>query len=98
MAYVSLGLGRDRDGCSFKNNGCVYNIQLQRTNTDNMAEKILNACGDRETTVNLDRAQNDYTAKIDDMEKSFSFLRDAHESRIKVSLQNRFGYTRKYVI
>lgn len=88
-AYVGVGWGRDRNGCSFQNNGCTYNINLQHsrndlTSPDNVVERIEEICGGKDTTVNLDRAQSDYTAKIDDMEKNFSFLKDAHESRLVV--------------
>ncbi|XP_012940312.2 uncharacterized protein LOC101853653 [Aplysia californica] len=68
-------------GCSFRHRGCTYNIQLNHK--DHEIESRNEGCREKNEEITLDRAQNDYTAKIDDMEKNFSFLRDAHEQRIK---------------
>ncbi|CAG5120534.1 unnamed protein product [Candidula unifasciata] len=75
-----------KKGCSFKHGGCTYNIQLNHNKHSMGRETGHNECGNKEQQVYLDSTQSDYTSKIDDMEKNFSFLRDAHEQRLKVSL------------
>lgn len=79
------------NGCEFEHKGCTYNIYLSPKDGEVKDSEVRDSevrdsdvnCGTRSQQVFLDRAQNDYTAKIDDIEKNFSFLRDEHEQRIK---------------
>ena len=77
-----------RTGCSFDRDGCTYNIYLSRKDGDvgdMRLEERTAGCGELNKRVVLeDQVQNDYTAKLDNMEKSFSFVKDAHEQRLKV--------------
>ncbi|BFZ02051.1 hypothetical protein BsWGS_05090 [Bradybaena similaris] len=70
-------------GCSFKHSGCTYNIRLNHHKHKVGSETEHSDCANKEQQVYVDSVQNDYTSKIDDMEKNFSFLRDAHEQRLK---------------
>ncbi|XP_059171505.1 uncharacterized protein LOC131952722 [Physella acuta] len=81
LVHLTLGLVTAEDtGCNFDYEGCTYNIYLSPKDQANMGGRD---CGVRDQQLLFDRAQNDYSAKLDDMEKNFSFLRDEHEQRIK---------------
>ncbi|GFS00407.1 MAM domain-containing glycosylphosphatidylinositol anchor protein 1 [Elysia marginata] len=87
----------ESSGCSFNSDGCTYNIYLSsQGETPVGGDSIGDAprsvqlkeqrvtCGQANKRVVLDdQIQNDYSAKLDNMEKSFSFLKDAHEQRLK---------------
>ncbi|KAL8598359.1 hypothetical protein ACOMHN_047680 [Nucella lapillus] len=74
---------RSSDECSFvrsyKNEQCVYNIHLTQ-NSDPCVEPPR---PERRHFRRHLSPQNDYTDKIDSMEKTFSFMKDAHERRLK---------------
>ncbi|GFN90694.1 MAM domain-containing glycosylphosphatidylinositol anchor protein 1 [Plakobranchus ocellatus] len=77
------------EGCSFERDGCTYNIFLSQADVKEESTKSVHLnqkqlCGKANRRVLLeDQVQNDYSAKLDNMEKNFSFLRDAHEQRLK---------------
>ena len=81
--------------CSFvrshKDQECVYNIHLSQDagghcapgSTTTSTSTSSSSRGRRHFRRHLDNAQNDNTAKIDNMERSFSFMKDEHEKRLK---------------
>lgn len=83
--------GEENTGCSFDSDGCTYNIYLsQRGDVDEESLRNVQlkeqsvSCGQENKRVVLDNhIQNDYSAKLDSMEKNFSFLKDTHEQRLK---------------
>uniref|UniRef100_A0A0B7AY17 MAM domain-containing protein n=1 Tax=Arion vulgaris TaxID=1028688 RepID=A0A0B7AY17_9EUPU len=84
MILQTLSVSDGKRSCTFKHDGCTYKINLNHHHKGSTGtEQEHSDCGNKEHQVFLDRAQNDYNAKIDDMEKSVSFLRDSHEQRLK---------------
>ena len=95
--HIAEAKSGENTGCSFARDGCTYNIYLSQgeLEEDALGESLRSVqlkesklpCGQASKKVVLeDQVQNDYSAKLDNMEKNFSFLKDAHEQRLKVRL------------
>lgn len=80
-----LPTGSCKRSCTFRHGGYTYNIRLSHKGDKETGQDSSNCVG-KDQQVLLDQEQNDYSSKIDDMERNFSFMRDAHEQRIKVTL------------
>ncbi|KAK3725625.1 hypothetical protein RRG08_043042 [Elysia crispata] len=92
--HIAEAKSGENTGCSFARDGCTYNIYLSQgeLEEDALGESLRSVqlkesklpCGQASKKVVLeDQVQNDYSAKLDNMEKNFSFLKDAHEQRLK---------------
>ena len=79
--FALIPTARSANECSFarsyKDEQCVYNIHLTQDSGPCVSTR-----GRRHFRRHLD-TQNDYTEKIDTMEKNFSFMKDEHEKRLK---------------
>ena len=84
---VIVGNIHAQEGCSFEKDGCTYNIHLKYKDDTIVGAETENVeCAQKPQEFKiLDRAQRDYTAKIDEMEQNLSFLKDDHEQKIKVT-------------